>query len=429
MLLSNVRLVLFALCSFSIGTWIGYYWRRRLSTPQFVQIHKRLVPPEDRLSEYNKSGKQAFAARLSEYNKSRKQDNVVLRNHFHFQEETSNTKCHPRTDVMFLKTHKTASSAVQNVLLRYANKADLTVGLSNTHDIRFHYGQKFQKDFVAAAERPINILCHHMVFNYPELQKVMPENTSYITILREPSSLFESMFDYLHYDSTPFSRIKKKPSALEYWLNHTNQFFRGRNDGRFWWFAKNGVFFDMGYDNLSDDDKYIEQAIAELDKVFDLVLISDYFAESMLLLKDHLCWSMEDILALKTNARDSANTVLTDRVKKKIYEWNKADAAVYLHFNRTFWNKVAAYGHDRMQADLKILERMNTELQQNCIDGGAVSNKFIKDESNKVYNPRGVVMKGYNLKESSKNNQTCINLLKGEIQWTREMMARNKVKT
>ncbi|XP_039256011.2 galactosylceramide sulfotransferase-like [Styela clava] len=409
MFLSKSRFVLLTSWTFAIGTLVGYYGRRHLNAVELVQLHKRFIQYHSNVSQQEE-----------------KVEEVLRMNGYYFN-ENSNRICSPRSDIMFSKTHKTASSAVQNVLLRYANKADLTVGLSNTQDIRFHYGHKFQAQFVAPATKPINILCHHMVFNYPELQKVMPRNSAYITILREPSSLFESMFDYLHYDSTPFSRVNKRPNSLEYWLNHTDYFFRGRNDGRFWWFAKNGVFFDMGYDNLSDDDKYIQRAINELDKVFDLVLLSDYFAESMLLLREHLCWSMEDILALKINARDAPMTLLTDRVKQKIYEWNKIDAAVYQHFNNTFWKKIEAYGHERMQADLITLNKMNAQLQHDCIDVGAVSNKYIKYASDGVNDSLGVVMKKFNLKKSAKNNQTCINLIRGEKPWTMEMMAQRKV--
>ena len=204
------------------------------------------------------------------------------------------------------------------------------------------------------------------------------------------------------------------------------RYFRGRGDGRFWWFAKNGVFFDMGYDNLSDDDTYIQNAIEELDATFDLVLLADYFSESMLLLKDLLCWSMEDVLALKTNARSATGSQLTEQIKTKIRSWNKADAAVYDHFNNTFWRKVEEYGYERMQKDLKLLDQMNKQLQERCVEGEAVSNAHIKDKANKVYNPKGVVMKGYNVKESAKDDTLCINLIKGEIQWTREMMAAAK---
>lgn len=130
--------------------------------------------------------------------------------------------CVPRNNIMFLKTHKTASSAVQNVLLRYGEKHDLTVGVSNNNDIRFRYGRKFHISFVRPTVKPINIICHHMVFNYEQVKKLMPEDTSFITILREPGSLFESTFDYMHADCAPFSRVKKLSNAMEYWLNHTS---------------------------------------------------------------------------------------------------------------------------------------------------------------------------------------------------------------
>lgn len=183
----------------------------------------------------------------------------------------------------------------------------------------------------------------------------------------------------------------------------------------------------MGYDNLSEDDIYIQDAIEELARIFDLVLMADYFPESMLLLKEKMCWSMEDILALRTNARTNANTKLTDAIKTKIRAWNKADAAIYDYFNQTFWEKVAEYGSDRMRRDVKLLEEMNLRLQERCIEGDAVTNDKIKDKVNKVYNPRGVKMKGYNIKDKAKSDKTCINLIKGEIQWTREMMAAAKL--
>lgn len=405
MLQPKFRLLLFAICSFCFGSWVGFYWRANTqATYLLVKNRGNLHSQSSNLREESPPP-----------NLEKKRESAI-----------DQRSCMPQKNVMFLKTHKTASTAVQNILLRYSEKNHLTVGLSKTYDIRFQYGKKFQESFVAKSEKPINIICHHMVFNLPEVQKVMPKTSSYITILREPASLFESMFDYFHYDSTPFSRVKQLPQSLEFWLDHPKMYFRGKNDGRFWWFAKNGVFFDMGYDNLSDDDTYIQNAIEELKSIFDLVMLSDYFSESMLLLKDHLCWSMEDILVLKTNARSSTGTELTDQVKNKIRAWNKADAAVYDHFNNTFWRKVEEYGYERMQKDLKLLDQMTKQLQERCVEGGAVSNKLIKDKSNKVYNPKGVVMKGYNIKESAKNDALCINLIKGEIQWTREMMAAAK---
>lgn len=185
------------------------------------------------------------------------------------------------------------------------------------------------------------------------------------------------------------------------------------------------MFFDFGYDNLNTNEGYIKSAIAELDKHFDLVLIADYFDEGIILLKELLCWDFNDVLYVKTNARSQTSTILTNNLKKKINSWNKADYMLYEYFNQTFWEKVKIYGVDRMRNDVTILNQHIDKLKNNCIKGGdSVPNKLIKDAKNKVYNPRGVVMKGYNIKDSARGNTTCINLLKGEIPFTRELMAK-----
>ena len=75
------------------------------------------------------------------------------------------------------------------------------------------------------------------------------------------------------------------------------------------------------------------------------VLITDYFDESMVLLKEELCWETEDISYLKSNSRNtqdsqSVRNWLGEEYAKKLLEWNKADWKLYRHFNETFTQKV-----------------------------------------------------------------------------------------
>ena len=51
--------------------------------------------------------------------------------------------------------------------------------------------------------------------------------------------------------------------------------------------------------NKTDVMKYIK----ELDKQFDLVLIAEYFDESLILLDELLCWPYKDLTYLKQNER------------------------------------------------------------------------------------------------------------------------------
>ena len=82
------------------------------------------------------------------------------------------------------------------------------------------------------------------------------------------------------------------------------------------------MFFDMGFDNTRDDDvDYVTNAIKWLDGIFDLVVVSDYFDESMVLLSDLLCWPIEDFACLTVNARVHDNVTSQaddDRIRDKV---------------------------------------------------------------------------------------------------------------
>lgn len=81
----------------------------------------------------------------------------------------------PVTNVMFLKTHKTASSTVLNVLFRFAEAHNLSVALPA--GTRFHLGYPwlFVARYVEGAgpdggQRRFNIMCNHLRFNLPEVR-------------------------------------------------------------------------------------------------------------------------------------------------------------------------------------------------------------------------------------------------------------------
>ena len=43
--------------------------------------------------------------------------------------------------------------------------------------------------------------------------------------------------------------------------------------------------YDLGLNHEAEDDKYIKNAIQELESTYHLVLLTDYFEESLILLK------------------------------------------------------------------------------------------------------------------------------------------------
>ena len=43
-----------------------------------------------------------------------------------------------------------------------------------------------------------SLLCLHTVFDKTEMEKVMGDGTTYITILRDPVDVFESQYSFFH---------------------------------------------------------------------------------------------------------------------------------------------------------------------------------------------------------------------------------------
>ena len=72
-------------------------------------------------------------------------------------------------------------------------------------------------------------------------------------------------------------------------------------------------------------EKYIEEE-------FDLVMIADYFDESLILLKWLLCWEIKDILYVKLRVQKKKQE-FEEEVKKNNLTWNHADVTLFDHLN------------------------------------------------------------------------------------------------
>ena len=72
-------------------------------------------------------------------------------------------------------------------------------------------------------------------------------------------------------------------------------------------FQQNHMAFDLGFDHL--DRQSVNASIEKLDATFDLILVADYFTESMILLRKELCWNMDDVVFFSNNARSSKTPI------------------------------------------------------------------------------------------------------------------------
>lgn len=81
----------------------------------------------------------------------------------------------PVTNVMFLKTHKTASSTVLNILFRFAETRNLSVALPAGSRFHLGYPWLFLAHYVEGVKQKgvpqrFNVMCNHLRFNLPEVR-------------------------------------------------------------------------------------------------------------------------------------------------------------------------------------------------------------------------------------------------------------------
>ena len=213
------------------------------------------------------------------------------------------------------------------------------------------------------------IFSSHIRFNKGPVNTMFPKpKAKYITILRNPLDRFKSAWLYYAYtrltgvssDDGPLNKFLRSPNALE---EIRKRLFKTKY--RLYNHISNSNLFDMGleqenFQNMALVKRYIDA----MEEEFDLVMIADYFDESLILLKRLLCWEFEDIVYVKLRAKKK-KLEFEEEVKKNILTWNRADVTLFDHFNKTFWRKVQQEGPSFHQ-DLKAFRKINQNFQAMC---------------------------------------------------------------
>ncbi|KAG0723106.1 Galactosylceramide sulfotransferase [Chionoecetes opilio] len=171
--------------------------------------------------------------------------------------------CSPRTNIAFLKTHKCASSAVQNILLRYGDKHDLNFALPDRGNYFGIGGFSFNAGMMLSS--PLN--------------KLTP-------------NIFAIHTKWDHAETSTGLTIDQHVTQMA--VNGT------RIAG---YLGYNQMTWDFGIpredlNNLTA----VHELVREADDHFGLVMVSDRMEESLVLLAQYLCWELSDVLVLSFNS-------------------------------------------------------------------------------------------------------------------------------
>jgi len=271
--------------------------------------------------------------------------------------------CRERTRFVYIKMIKCASSTLTNVFRRYGLQRSLSFVLPPKG--RIYIGWPYQID--NSLYRPsksssgFDIFCDHAVYNKSVFSELMGHDIVYITSIREPFSQLKSMVNYynvLNISSVPLTVSSRFVEFLSN-IKEYEAVYKSADASRERYcipdgfsMTRNLMSFNLGFptggfrsaaDDLANDDDLVQRWIAELDSDFSLVLVVEYFYESIVLLRRQMCWSLKDILFMASNA--GSYDYMTEKGEDlvKLYrQWSSVDYQLYQHFNNSFWKKIAA---------------------------------------------------------------------------------------
>ncbi|XP_076068496.1 galactosylceramide sulfotransferase-like [Oratosquilla oratoria] len=321
--------------------------------------------------------------------------------------QTIETHCSPVINIGFLKTHKCASSTIQNMLYRYAWQHHLKIACPEKGNY-FGRGTLFMASM--AKNTPwnhlgYNIFATHTMWNHKEVASILPNNSVFFTIVREPVSQFKSLYYYMGLGP-------KSANGMKEFLRTHNRTSPPHNKT----FGLNQMAFDLGIhrehmNNLMKIHEMVEAA----DKQFDLVMIAERMEESLILLKNLLCWSFEDVIIFKLNSSPPGTKIEVDgNYLARLKYYLKPDILVYTHFLKKFNNLVEQFGRDRMAEELKGLRQATKRIIEKC--------KIRPRSFNHSY--LNIELQGY---ESLQNDDFCQKIVIEELDFLEEI--RNRMKS
>lgn len=252
----------------------------------------------------------------------------------------------------------------------------------------------------------------------PQVQKVMPNDSFYFSIVRDPAMLAESAFAYYRAVAPAFRRA---PSLASF-VASPGRFYQPGLRGNH--YARNLLWFDFGLPPVAPGDRRaVAEAVAEVERAFAMVLLAEHFDESLVLLREALCWPEEAVASFPHNGRPrGAVPRLSPGQLARLRAWNALDWALYGHLNRSFWRRAAAFGSARMAAEVARLRRRREALARRCFRGGGpLPGPAIADGRLRPFQPArgGAAILGYALKAGLEagEREACARMATPELQY------------
>ena len=308
--------------------------------------------------------------------------------------------CREQRNFVFIKPMKCATQTMVQILRRFGYTRELNFVLPRRDNIYFGWPYIMNDDDYRKSEEPFNILVDHAIYNKPLMSKLMPNGTVYISILREPWSHVKSTFNYFNLGE--IAKVDGEDQFTEYFENIDmyEPFYKSHEAAAKRYCIPDGfsvtknllshclgmpLGFPKGHRNITKNINQVKAYIKYLDDNFILIMLMEYFNESLVLLKRLMCWSFKDIVYHAENVRNYTNKnnePESSRHLQKFHKyWSNADYMLYDYFNKTLWRKIRKLGHTDFTREVREFTAVQNKITRYCADIPAVTATLVIKDS------------------------------------------------
>ncbi|XP_077982502.1 galactosylceramide sulfotransferase-like [Glandiceps talaboti] len=268
---------------------------------------------------------------------------------------------------------------MSSIIYRYGLKHDLIAAvdpylsaLISEDETSKHY---IIKEYNCSDFPGYNIMASHIDYNRPAMEEIVrSRDAKYVTIARSPYARLKSAFYFS-------GRDKGFPNSS----NPLKEYIKLRYD-QFIQKGLNGLKLYLRRFRLqgSKDITLLPPELRRLDKELDLVMLTEYYDESLVLLRKLMCWEFEDLVYIPMKVHHVYQPPITTDMADMISKFGTHDIMFYEYFNNTFWEKVRNYDGD-FSADLEKFQTLRNNVRRLCVYGNESSFcELLHSESHKM---------------------------------------------
>lgn len=260
----------------------------------------------------------------------------------------SRAQCKEKTSVVFIKTHKSGSTTLIATLQKYAYLHNLSMMVPAVGFNAFNWPIKFKPDqdnLRSPNGEQFDMMVNHIIFNKSSISTVMKPDAQYVTIVRNPIAHLRSAFQY--FDLNRDNRFGKGVEAITHYLLDPPKYDSMPSwmapvlplaDNRINSMTRNLQSADLGlsYWNFDNADK-VQIFLEYTMETFHFIVVLERLEESLVLLRRHMCWKLQDIMFISKNVnplRLFEMKDLSESSRRSALRWNNVDLLLFNAANR-----------------------------------------------------------------------------------------------